>query len=74
MKTSAEELTKYFVTFEERKPEELTEIIEKYLTDDAVEAFVDHIEEFYGVADDEELGHLAQLMITGFIAAKEMSK
>jgi hypothetical protein len=35
-----------------------------------VEIFVRHIEKFYGIEDDEELGMLAQLMVTGYLAAK----
>lgn len=45
-------------------------MVEKHLKDDDVEIFVNHIETFYGITDDEELGMLAQLMVTGYLAAK----
>ncbi len=48
-------------------------LVEKYLKDDDVEIFVQHIESFYGINDDEELGMLAQLMVTGYLAAKHES-
>jgi hypothetical protein len=45
-------------------------LVEKHLADDDVEIFVQHIEQFYGISDEEELGMLAQLMVTGYLAAK----
>jgi hypothetical protein len=45
-------------------------LVEKHLSDEDVEIFVEHIETFYGINDDEELGMLAQLMVTGYLAAK----
>lgn len=45
-------------------------MVEKHLSDEDVEIFVQHIETFYGINDDEELGMLAQLMVTGYLAAK----
>jgi len=48
-------------------------MVEKHLSDEDVEIFVHHIENFYGITDDEELGMLAQLMVTGYLAAKHES-
>ncbi len=45
-------------------------MVEKHLSDEDVEIFVQHIETFYGITDDEELGMLAQLIVTGYLAAK----
>jgi hypothetical protein len=53
--------------------ENLMKIVEKFLSDDDIELFVDHLESFYGVTDDDELGMLAQIMITGFLCAKAES-
>lgn len=50
--------------------EEMMSVVERHLKDEDVEIFVRHIEEFYGISDDEELGMLAQLMVTGYLAAK----
>jgi hypothetical protein len=63
-------LTAFFKTFEDMQPDDMMKIVEKHLSDDEVEIFVAHIEEFYGVQDDEELGMLAQLMVTGYLAGK----
>lgn len=63
-------LTSFFKSLEGMKSEDMMGMVEKHLKDDDVEIFVGHIEEFYGITDDEELGMLAQLMVTGYLAAK----
>jgi hypothetical protein len=68
-----DKLADFFEKLHAMKSEDLMTMVDKYMDEDTVEMFVDHIEDFYGVQDDEELGTLAQLMITGFIAAKEIS-
>ena len=68
-----DKLADFFEKLSSMKSEEHMMMVDKYMDEDTVEMFVDHIEDFYGVQDDEELGTLAQLMITGFIAAKEIS-
>lgn len=63
-------LTSFFKSLESMNSEDMMTMVEKHLKDDDVEIFVRHIEEFYGISDDEELGMLAQLMVTGYLAAK----
>lgn len=63
-------LTSFFKSLEEMNSEEMMSTVERHLKDEDVEIFVHHIEEFYGITDDEELGMLAQLMVTGYLAAK----
>ena len=63
-------LTSFFKSMEQMKSEDMMAMVERHLKDDDVEIFVAHIEEFYGITDDEELGMLAQLMVTGYLAAK----
>lgn len=71
MSTSKQQiLTSFFESLEKISSEEMMGMVEKHLKDDDVEIFVDHIEKFYGINDDEELGMLAQLMVTGYLAAK----
>lgn len=65
-------LAEYFEKVSKMKSEDLMAMVEKHMDDESVEMFVDHIEDFYGVQDDEELGLLAQIMIAGYICAKEM--
>jgi hypothetical protein len=50
--------------------ENLMGLVENFLSDEDIEVFVEHIERFYGVDDDEELGLLAQIMITGYLSSK----
>jgi Mn-dependent DtxR family transcriptional regulator len=63
-------LTSFFQSLENMESDDMMGMVEKYLKDEDVEIFVNHIETFYGITDDEELGMLAQLMVTGFLAAK----
>ena len=63
-------LTAFFKSIENMQPDDMMKVVEKHLSDEEVELFVHHIEEFYGIEDDEELGMLAQLMVTGYLAGK----
>ena len=63
-------LTSFFESLEKMQSENMMQMVERYLSDEDVEIFVHHIETFYGITDDEELGMLAQLMVTGYLAAK----
>lgn len=63
-------LTSFFQSLEKMESDDMMKMVEKHLKDEDVEIFVQHIETFYGISDDEELGMLAQLMVTGYLAAK----
>lgn len=65
-------LAAFFDMLDEMEGDQMMSMVDQFLDDDAIEMFVDHIEEFYGIEDDEELGTLAQIMVTGFMAAKAM--
>jgi hypothetical protein len=64
-------LTSFFESLEKLDSESMMALVEKHLSDEDVEVFVQHIEQFYGITDEEELGMLAQLMVTGYLAAKQ---
>ncbi len=64
------EIQSFLKSIENMESDAMMGLVEKFLDDEAIEAFVDHIEEFYGITDDEELGMLAQLMVTGYLTAK----
>lgn len=66
-------LTSFFDSLEKLDSDAMMSLVEKHLSDEDVETFVHHIEQFYGISDDEELGMLAQLMVTGYLAAKHES-
>jgi hypothetical protein len=68
-----EALATYFNKLEQLNSEEMMNKVDQHLDDEAIEVFIQHLEEFYGVEDDEELGTLAQIMISGFIAGKEIN-
>lgn len=51
--------------------EKMMNMVDKHLDAESVELFVDHIEDFYGIKDEEELGLLAQIIICGYVCAKE---
>lgn len=63
-------LTSFFQSLEKMESDDMMALVERHLKDEDVELFVQHIENFYGITDDEELGMLAQLMVTGYLAAK----
>lgn len=69
-----DKLDAYFEKLEKMKSEDMMALVDKYLDEEAIEIFVDHIEDFYGVEDDEQLGSLAQIMISGYVAAMETNK
>lgn len=68
-----EALAKYFNELEQLNSDEMMNKVDQYLDDEAIEIFIQHLEDFYGVEDDEELGTLAQIMISGFIAGREVN-
>ena len=55
----------YFESIKNLSAEELMSKVDSYLDDEAIEIFVEHIEDFYGIEDDEQLGMLAQIMVQG---------
>lgn len=64
----------YLEKFAAMESDAIVETVNSYLDDDTIEHFVDHIEDFYGIEDDEQLGVLAQIMISGYVVAMETSK
>jgi len=67
-------LTSFFKSIETIESDDMMKLVESQLSDEDVEIFVQHIESFYGINDDEELGMLAQLVVTGYLAAKHEMK
>jgi hypothetical protein len=68
-------LTRFFESMSAMDADTMTALVEKQLSDDDLELFVRHLEDFYGIEEEEELGTLAQIMVTGYLAAKaEMGK
>ncbi len=69
-----DKLVAYFEGIKDLNAEQMMANVENYLDDEAIEIIVEHLEDYYGVEDDEELGMLAQIMVSGYIAAKEIQK
>ena len=65
-----EQLAFFFQKLDALDSDAMTALVEKHLNDEELEQFVRHIEDFYGIADEEEIGMMAQLMVTGYLAAK----
>lgn len=74
MNSFMNELENFFEKISKMESEELMSLVDAYLTNEQIELFVDHIEDFYGIEDDEQLGMLAQIMITGYLAAKNTNQ
>jgi hypothetical protein len=73
MAVDKEKLESWFVEVEKLDSDQMMKLVEKHLDEETIELFVDHLEEFYGIDDDDQLGMLAQIMVSGFVAAKEIS-
>lgn len=71
-KATKDALENYLDSLQNLESDQIVKKIEKYLDDEAIEIFVSHLEEFYGIEDDEELGMLSQIMVSGYVAAKEI--
>lgn len=67
-------LNHFFESLDKMESEDMMKLTESYLNDEELDLFVQHIEKFYGITDEEELGMLAQLVITGYLAAKHEEK
>lgn len=70
MNDKVNQIRDFLTNLEAYDADQLMVLVEKHLSDECIEAFVDHIEDFYGIHDDEELGMLAQLMVTGYLISK----
>lgn len=74
MAVDKDKLVEYFENLSTLNSESMMKLVDKYLDEEAIEIIIDHIEDFYGVEDDEQLGSLAQIMISGFVAARELQE
>ena len=70
VKFNLDKLTSFFETIHNLPDEEMVSLVEANLPDDAIEVFIDHIHQFYGIEDEEQLGLLAQLMVVGFMSGQ----
>jgi hypothetical protein len=64
---STPKIEKFLQYIENIESDDFMQIVEKYLTDQQIDHFVDHIENFYDISEEESLGILAQIMVTGFL-------
>lgn len=71
MEKNHQSLTDFVELIEGMNSDEFSSLVDQYLDDDAIEIMASHIAEFYELEDDEEIGGLTQIMITGFLAAKK---
>lgn len=74
MSTKIKILNGFFDSLEKMESDEMMKLTETYLNDEELDLFVQHIEKFYGINEEEEVGMLAQLVITGYLAAKHEEK
>ena len=65
-----EKMKAFFEKMDQIEPEVYTGVVEKHLDDEDIDQFIQHLEEFYGIEDEEELGTLTQIMITGYLLGK----
>ena len=65
-----ESLSFFFQKLDGLDADSMTSLVERHLNDEELEVIVRHLEEFYGIEDEDELGMLAQVLVTGYLAAK----
>lgn len=63
-------LTEFVERIEGMNSEQFSSLVNQYLDDDAIEIMASHVAEFYDLEDDDEIGGLTQIMVTGYLAAK----
>jgi len=73
MKLNEAKLETYFEKLEKFDGDKMMTLVSQYLDDEDIEIFCNHIEDFYGVDDDEDIGMLAQIMVAGYVLAKEVN-
>lgn len=73
MKLNEKKLEDYFEKLEKFNGDKMMTLVSNYLDDEDIEVLCNHIEDFYGVDDDEEIGMLAQIMVSGYVMAKEVN-
>lgn len=71
MQMTTEQMKTFFRKLESCESSQFMELVEERLDDTKIELICDHIEDFYGITDDEEIGMLAQVMITGVLLGQE---
>jgi len=62
-----EQINDFFDEVKKMSSEQFMEIVEKKLDDDLIEVCAANLEELYGIEDDDELGALTQVFISGIL-------
>lgn len=70
MKDELKSIEKFLISMQDMDSEQMMKLVDMNLGDEGVELFVSHIQDFYGITEDEEVGTLAQIMVTGYLAGK----
>lgn len=66
-----ENMDRFFTNLEQLDSDKFMKYVELSLDDEEIERCAQHIEDFYGIDDDEELGILTQIFITGVLLGLE---
>ncbi|MBP9673533.1 MAG: hypothetical protein KBD63_00400 [Bacteriovoracaceae bacterium] len=71
IKNKVQIFSQFFDDIENNSSEDFMDMIEKELSDEELDLFSLHLEEYYGIQDDDELDALLQIMLTGYLAGKK---
>lgn len=69
-----QKLDTFFASLEGLDADTMTTLVEKHLSDDEIEIIIRHLEDFYGIEEEEELGMLTQIIVTGFLAGLSINQ
>ena len=69
-KINSDVVEKFTEKLAKMNSEEYMKLVENFIEDDAIEAIAAFLEDFYGVSDEDQLGHLTQVFVSGILLDK----
>ena len=61
------DIDNFFELLKSIESDEFMGMVEKCLSDDEIESMGNYLQDFYGLEDDEEVGHITQIMVMGYL-------
>ncbi|MDA8793829.1 hypothetical protein N9N67_11325 [Bacteriovoracaceae bacterium] len=64
----------FFNMIESIDDQKWDQLIDKYISEEAVEIMASHVQKMYELEDDDEITLLTQIMATGYLCASEVKE
>lgn len=62
----------FFSKLSDIEADDFMKLVEEVMNDDDIERCAQYIEDFYGIQDDDEVGTLTQIFVTGVLLGKQL--